>query len=122
MAIKAIKNVQKIGGFEVGKCDESMGVPIPNYLTGKKEHIFIDVEANIIAFRIQDGPIKEVGVNGCQVDTLIHAARAIIIEFNNKFPHDKNGEALDHLYRACKTLEERKKERTGRGVEGYLKV
>ena len=78
MALETLKGVEKIGGFEVAHD------PIGS--TGNYDpHIGIFHEANAIVFKIQDGPIKEHGVNGCQVDTLIHAAKKILEGLNEKF-------------------------------------
>jgi hypothetical protein len=75
----------------------------------------------MISFRIQNGPIKEVGVNGCQVDTLIYAARAIIDGLHKKFPCRENLMVLGRLADALYWLEIRKRNREKRGVEGKSK-
>ena len=81
-------------------------------------HIAIDPCSNIIAFRIQDGPIKEVGVNGCQVDHVILFARLLLSRFNHAFPCKENELADEQLEGALYYLQERKKSREARGVEG----
>ena len=72
----------------------------------------------MVSFRIQDGPIKENGVNGCQVDTLIETARKMITELNIKFPCRENSIAITKLDEALHWLEHRKKDREARAVEG----
>lgn len=84
----------------------------------KANPIYVDHDLNMISFRIQNGPIKENGVNGCQVDTLIHAARHIIEQLNEKFPCDENYDAINCLTMAILHLEKRTKKRETRGVEG----
>lgn len=76
---------------------------------------------NCITFQMQTGPIKEVGVNGCQVDILIHAARSIIDQLNLKFPCRENSLALTKLDEAIHWLDARTKDREARGVEGFNK-
>jgi hypothetical protein len=80
--------------------------------------IEINDDVNSICFRIQNGPIKEVGVNGCQVDTLIEAARLIIEGLNLKYPCQDNDYVIGHLTCAIGYLKSRKKDRETRGVEG----
>lgn len=118
MALETLKDVKEIGGFAVAHVCEDMGISIPAYLSDVSKPVVIDTDLNIIAFRIQNGPAKEVGVNGCQVDTLIHAARAIIVGLNKKFPCNENDLAIDRLTDAIEWLETRTKNRLARQVEG----
>jgi hypothetical protein len=84
--------------------------------------INITERMNTISFKIQNGPIKEVGVNGCQVDTLIETAILIISGFNDKFPCEENTKAINCLMRASQFLEERKINREKRNVEGTSNI
>ena len=84
--------------------------------------IYVRNDVNSLAFTIQNGPVKENGVNGCQVDTVIHAAAHIIRELNKNFPCAENEEALRCLAGAIDALESRKKNREKRGVEGLNKA
>ena len=108
MALETIKHLTHIGGFKIDRSDDS---DIDGFVS-------INEDVNAIAFRIQKGPIKEVGVNGCQVDTLISAAKAIIVNLDTLYPSRYNTKAIDYLQGALDELEERKKEREQRGVEG----
>jgi hypothetical protein len=80
--------------------------------------IYVRHDKNSLSFTLQNGPIKEVGVNGCQVDTLIHAAKAIIEGLNAKFPCRENSLAITKLDEAMHWLDARTKDREQRGVEG----
>ena len=62
--------------------------------------------------------MKENGVNGCQVDTLVEAARIIIEKLNDKFPCPENELAIASLNDAIGFLKARKANREARGVEG----
>ena len=42
-----------------------------------------------INIKLQNGPIKECGVNGCQIDAIILFCRDKIFEFNNILPFGK---------------------------------
>jgi hypothetical protein len=83
---------------------------------------FVTVEGSKITFQIQDGPIKEAGVNGCQIDDVIIVARDIIKSFNDKFPCAENDHAILNLTAALDWLDMRKSNRERRGVEGRNKT
>lgn len=112
MALETLKNVMSIDGFAVHH------KPIHPDETPEKPFIFIDHNANLVNFKIQNGPIKENGVNGCQVDTMILTAALIVKGLNEKFPCVENDAALSHLEQAALALKERKINREKRGVEG----
>lgn len=61
------------------------------------------------------------GVNGCQVDTLIHAALIMLEGLDKEVPSDWNKRAITNLRYAIYSLEDRKQERENRGVEGTSK-
>lgn len=128
MALETLKGFSEIGGFKVVDLDaaresdkfrDAQGdfdwVKFDEY---RKDYpVSICHRENMISFRIQNGPIKEVGVNGCQVDTLLHAAMRIINEFNRKLPCIHNFKAMEDIQDAIKHLEDRKRDRESRGVE-----
>lgn len=70
----------------------------------------------------QNGPVKEVGINGITSEgvlaALIHRTRIL----NENFPCKENELALDALQLAVKAFEARTKERVSRGVEGTNQV
>ena len=111
MALETLKDVTHIDGCPVAQLQE---------FADKRpaEHIVVNHKNNGISFRIQRGPIKEVGENGCQVTALIAAARIIIRELNNKFPCGENEETINCLDQALRSQELRTYGRTARGVEG----
>lgn len=119
MALEALDGVKEIGGFKVF---HTKGVSGPCEIRVKDYPIFVNERDNSIEFTIQNGPIKEVGVNGCQVDTLVHVAKEIIGKLNEKFPCKENTEALSALGEAIFWLNERTKNREKRGVEGTNEV
>lgn len=83
-----------------------------------KKFIYARRDVNSLSFTIQKGPIKEVGVNGCQIDDVIKVVKGLIVEANTKYPCTENGECIHHLNLALEALESRTKNRTQRGVEG----
>lgn len=122
MALETIKHLHEIGGFKIIREKPSymswddfdkLRVEFPINIT---EHM------NTISFKIQNGPIKEVGVNGCQVQTIIEVAKEILAGLNEKFYSDFNQRALFNLDAAILALKERTKEREMRNVEGTSQV
>lgn len=135
MALEAIEGIQDLGGFPVvimddlrkqfpDKFNESGAMDYKWFEADIRPNNFVYIrkDVNSISFTLQNGSIKEKGVNGCQVDTLIHAAKAIIEGFNDKYPCDENRDAIMSLTDAICHLEMRKANREKRGVEGYKKV
>lgn len=131
MGLETLKKIKKVNGFDIvvmddlreefpDKFNESGSM---NYEWFEKEirpHKFIYVrhDKNSISFTVQNGPIKEVGLNGCQVDEIIAVAKAIITGLNEKFPCRENAVAITKLDEAIMWLKKRKEDRENRHVEG----
>ena len=126
MALETLKDVTSIGGFKVLAERPRLADGTVDWNLFDKQRmdapIYVDHAVNMISFRIQDGPIKENGVNGCQVDTMISATILIIRELNKKFHCRENDEALLSLNLSLIWLRKRKKDREKRGVEGHNKL
>ena len=114
MALETLRDVKEIDGFEIEHVERMEEALAP----GELPYITICHDDNEILFRIQDGPIKENGVNGCQVDTLIETCIRIIQGLNEKNPCVQNMACLSALYTALTNLKARKQNREERGVEG----
>ena len=122
MALEALKGIESIGGFKVVEVFEREdGKYQTDYTEGEQNPILINYCENSIQFFLQNGAIKEAGVNGCQVDTMIEAAKIIIEGFNKKFHCPENYTAIEHLSEALYALEERKNRRIELGIEGESK-
>ena len=125
MALETLKKFKKIGEYEILQdrvLNEDGSVNwAETDIARKDKPIYIDHDVNMISFRMQAGPIKEKGVNGCQVDTLILAALYIIEGLNEQYRCRENSIAITKLEEALHRLEDRKKDRELRGVEGYSK-
>lgn len=106
MSVKVLREVTSIGDVAV------------TYKRSQNSFIYVDEEHNEITFKLQNGPIKEVGVNGCQVDTIIETAKAIIEMFQETHPCRENMEAIVDLNDALRHLADRKRNREKRNVEG----
>lgn len=134
MALETLKGIKKIDDFDVvvmdelrelhpDKFNESGAMDYKWFEKDVRPHNFVYVrhDVNYISFIIQKGPIKENGVNGCQVDTIIEAARVILDGLNKQFPCFENEQALVSLNLAGYWLHKRKANREARGVEGTSK-
>jgi len=134
MALETMSGVTELGGYHVvvmdelrekhpDKFNESGAMDYKWFEAEIRPHAFVYVrqDKNSISFTIQDGPIKENGLNGCQVDTLIHAARKMIAGLNEKFPCRENACAITKLDEAIHWLDARARDREKRGVEGTSK-
>ncbi len=109
MALETLKDITEINGIQIKRVIWKQ--PAENFIEINDEH-------NAITFKIQNGPIKQVGVNGCQVDDLLHVVRRIVSELNKNFPCRENSCAITKIDEALMWLRERTRDRETRGVEG----
>lgn len=118
MTLETLQGLTEIGGYNIVR-DKPSDMSWEDFDKTRNEFpINITERLNTISFKIQQGPVKEVGVNGCQVDTLIDAAKIILAGLNVKFPCRENSLAITKLDEALLWLGARKKDRGQRGVEG----
>jgi hypothetical protein len=85
---------------------------------GHGPYVEVNHDENTIKFKIQNGPIKENGENGCQVDMLIYIATVIIRGLNKNFPCRENSLAITKLEEADLWLQARTNRRIAQGIEG----
>lgn len=131
MALETLKGVEKIDGFDLVVMDE-LREKYPERFTESgqmdwkwfeetvrnEKFIYVRHDKNSISFTIQNGPVKENGVNGCQVDTLVACSIEMLQGLNNNYPCRENSLAITKLQEAYFWLKERKRDREKRGVEG----
>jgi len=134
MALDTLKGVTEIGGFPVVIMDE-LREKFPDkfnesgsmdYKWFEKEirpnyFVYVRHDVNSISFTLQSAPIGEAGVNGCQVDTIIEAAKLMLERLNSKLSCRETAIAITKLDEALMWLNERTKKRIKRGVEGTSK-
>lgn len=118
MALETLKGVSQIDGFDVLEIQNRISPE--EYAAALKagKYVCVNHGVNSIAFTLQKGPVKESGVNGCQVDTLIEAARIILEKLNDRHSCPENNMAIASLNDAIGFLKARKLNREKRGVEG----
>ena len=135
MALETLKGTEKIGKFHVvdmgelkkiypDKFNESGAMDYKWFESDIRpnNYVYVRHDVNSLSFTIQNGPVKEVGTNGCQVDTVIEAAKIIIEGLNKNFPCRENAMAITKLDEALMWLEKRTKDREKRQVEGLNKA
>lgn len=131
MALETLKDLKEVNGFKIIKIDElkklhpekfsASGAILSEFFESEirpNYFIFVRDDKNSISFNIQNGPIKEFGVNGVQVNEMISIAKIMIEGLNKKFPCRENSMAIEKLEESLMWLERRKKNREARGVEG----
>ena len=135
MALETLTGVKKIGDFNVVVMDE-LRTQYPEKFneSGSMDYkwfekdirpnnfVYVRHDVNSLSFTIQNGPVKENGVNGCQVDTIIEAAKLIIEGLNRNFPCRENSMIITKLDEALMWSEKRKQDRVKRQVEGLNKA
>ena len=125
MALETLEGVTNINGCDVYHCPKGESIALLH--EGEEdlcleESIAIDSSQNTMVITFQDGPIKEVGVNGVQIETLVAIYGKIVEEFNKKYPHRENEVILKHVEGIMEATERRKRDRESRGVEGRSKL
>ena len=78
-------------------------------------------DGNKLHFTIQDGPIKEVGVNGIQATDLLFFCKELFKSLNKDFPCRENALTITKIEEAIHWQDARTKDRENRGVEGHNK-
>jgi hypothetical protein len=134
MALETLKGIKKIGSEEIVVMDDlretnpeffrpdgSMHYHLFEEKIRPFKHIYIRHDVGSISFTIQNGPIKEVGKNGCQVTDMIAVAKHIIEELNKKFPCRENAMTITKLDEALMWQVRRTLDREAREVEGTSK-
>ena len=135
MALETLKGVTKINGETIVVMDELRELHPERFTeTGAMDHkwfeetirpnafIYVRNDKNSLAFTIQNGPVKEVGKNGCQVEDIVAVAKYIVEQLNAKFPCRENAMMITKLDEALMWSKARTLNRLVRGVEGESKV
>lgn len=135
MALETLKGVESVGGYEVVTMD-TLREQYPEKFTESgqmdwhwfeseirpNKFIYVRHDKNSLSFTLQNGPVKEVGKNGCQVQTIVETAKVMLEGLNKQFPCRENALAITKLEEAVMWLEARTKNREARGVEGLSKA
>lgn len=135
MALETLKGIQEVDGFKVvvmdelrekfpEKFNESGAMDYKWFEADIRPHNFIYIrhDVNSISFTIQNGPVKEASVNGCQVDQIIHVAKLMVEGLNKKVPCRENALVITKLDEAMHWLAARKADRVKREVEGTAQL
>ena len=85
---------------------------------GANKYIKVDAKKGTVTFQIQDGPIKENEVNGCQAVDMLQYIGYLFGDLNNSFPCAENEKTLQHIKNGVDWQDIRTAKREERGVEG----
>lgn len=131
MALETLKGVESINGVDIvvmddlrekfpEKFNESGSMDYEWFEKDIRPNKFIYVrnDKNSLSFTIQNGPIKEVGLNGCQVTDVVAVAKHIIEQLQKKFPCRENAMTITKLDEALMWQNKRTADREARNVEG----
>ena len=131
MALETLKGVKELGGYHVVDMDQlremfpdkfnesgSMDYKWFEKEIRPKSFIYVRHDKNSLSFTLQNGPVKEAGVNGCQVDSVIEAALLMLIGLDKKHPCKENRTAITALNVALNEMRHRRSDRVERGAEG----
>lgn len=135
MALETLKGIKQVGDEKVIVMDE-LREQFPERFTptGAMDHvwferdirpnafIYVRNDKNSLAFTLQNGPIGEVGKNGCQVTDILRVCRVIYQGLNDKYPCAENADTISYLNAAISVQDLRTRNRTARGVEGTSKA
>lgn len=131
MALNTLKNIKEVNGEKIVIMDDLINkYPEKFNESGEMDYawfeseirpnafIYIRHDKNSISFTLQNGPIKELGKNGCQVVDMIAISKIIIEKLNEQYPCRENSMTITHLDEALMWQEKRTKDRVERQVEG----
>jgi len=114
MALEVLKGVEDIGGFKVLAERPLANDGMINWHLfdeqRKESPIYIDRDNSMISFRL-----KNATDNGCDITTLIEAAKVLIEKHNEKHPHMYNISSMHYLDQAIRYQELRTQEREALG-------
>ncbi len=88
------------------------------YRDDQGESPYVASNGNGLVVAIQDGPIKDVGVNGIQVTELLELVKDIYVSMNRAYPCRENSITITKIEEAIHWQDARTKDRETRGVEG----
>lgn len=135
MTLETLKNVKEINGEKIVVMDE-LREQFPERFTetGAMDHvwferdirpnhfIYVRHDKNSLSFTLQNGPVQEVGKNGCQIADVIAVAKHMLEQLNKKFPCRENAMTITKLDEAIHWQDARTKDRERRGVEGKSRI
>ena len=135
MALETLKGIKEINGERIICMDELRELyPEKFNESGSMDYkwfekdirpnnfIYVRNDVNSLSFTIQNGPIKEAGKNGCQVEDIIAVTKKIIEKLNEKYPCRENSMIITKLDEAIMWSKKRTEDRKTREVEGLSKA
>ena len=114
-----VRNSQFTQKYTKVFCEDSWKYNAPHHFLVKRS----DDDSTIARVDFQEGPVKEVGVNGVANEDLLLMVVARLEGFqNSEYRCNENQEAIESILEAVSSLRKRTKKREERGVEGTSTV
>ena len=120
MALKCVRNERRILAEHIGHIHPDSSADEKLVALGR--NIVVNHASNFVGFRIQNGPIKEMGVNGCQIDHVLAFTLTFLKCLNAENPNAHSKAAIKHIELAMFALRERARGIEKRAVEGLGKL
>jgi hypothetical protein len=111
MTLETLSALTEINGVKIEKTEQEQ---TQNF----KHFIEVNDKNNTITFKIQNGPTRKNGINGCQIDEIIAIATHILQGLNDKVYSHETNMAIISLTQALLWLRIRTKNRIEKGIEG----
>jgi len=83
---------------------------------------YVITNDNNVTFVMQDGTIKDKGINGIQAVDILSFSKYLFESLNAKFPCKENEDTIYHIQCAISRQTARTKDRSRRNVEGFNKL
>lgn len=81
----------------------------------------ININGNSVTFRVQDGPLSDVGFNGIQVTDMLEFVKDVYVSMNKDHPCRENSLTITKIEEALHWQKARTEDRVARNVEGFNK-
>ncbi len=95
---------------------------IPLIPEEKQKFISVNSDTHTVSFTIQDGGVKDFGLNGCQITDVLEFVKNFIEIRAKQFPCRENSMTITKLDEALMWQNKRTQDRVKRAVEGQDKV
>lgn len=98
-------------------CDDNWNYHAPHHFTVKRD------DEELCHIHFQEGPVKEVGINGVRDEDLLMTVLTRLEAFqSSEFKCNENQEAINGIREALESLQNRTLKRYNRGVEGTSQI
>lgn len=83
------------------------------------DFVVLDSNEHSVKFVIQNGPVKENGLSGCQVTNMLQFVKEVYKSLQSAFPCKENASTIQYIELALEYQAKRNRDRAERKVEGF---